>query len=352
MKGTPAAGRLRLCLHNWRRITDNPWVLQAVQGYRLKLYCLSFQATPPRPLRLSLQDKAYVREEVASLEDKGAVQKVAPTKGQFLSTVFVVLIKDGSQRPVVNLKPLNQFYSETALQDGGYADAPRSSGTGRLDGVSRSDGCIPVGSDSSRASKAPEVHVGEDSVRVSMLTVRVKQCPTSLYQDLETGNGSPEAEGNSKCNLHRRHASDGPGPTGAIKPTSRLCTTLTDAWFCHKLGEVGVDSQPTNPVPGFSSGFKIDDPLLARGQDQMAEERVQGNPELGSRVSPRLGKAPRQDDGNLSGRTPSCTTLSKSTVAKDPDIGCDWIVRDKCEPEPTGQVRAGSPRSRNGMAGR
>lgn len=42
---------------------------------------------------------------------KHAIVKVEPCPGQFISRLFLVAKKDGSFRPVVNLKPLNQFTS-------------------------------------------------------------------------------------------------------------------------------------------------------------------------------------------------------------------------------------------------
>ena len=41
--------------------------------------------------------------------EKGAIQKVVPTRGQFLSNLFLVEKKDGGNRPVINLKNLNKF---------------------------------------------------------------------------------------------------------------------------------------------------------------------------------------------------------------------------------------------------
>ena len=43
---------------------------------------------------------------------KGAVRKVTPCADQFLSQIFLVAKKDGSYRPVINLRPLNQFMQQ------------------------------------------------------------------------------------------------------------------------------------------------------------------------------------------------------------------------------------------------
>ena len=50
-----------------------------------------------------------VSEEIRKLSAKKAVLQVQLETGQFLSRLFLVPQKDSSQRPVINLKPLNQF---------------------------------------------------------------------------------------------------------------------------------------------------------------------------------------------------------------------------------------------------
>lgn len=50
-----------------------------------------------------------VTEEVCKLVTKGAIKAVPPLPNQFLSRIFVVPKRDGSYRPVINLRPLNQF---------------------------------------------------------------------------------------------------------------------------------------------------------------------------------------------------------------------------------------------------
>ena len=44
-----------------------------------------------------------------NLLNKGAVEEVYPQKDQFLSNIFIVKKKDDGNRPVINLKELNQY---------------------------------------------------------------------------------------------------------------------------------------------------------------------------------------------------------------------------------------------------
>jgi len=50
-----------------------------------------------------------MEEEVQGLLVKPAIVVVPPCKDQFISRLFLVQKKDGSHRPMINLKPLNGF---------------------------------------------------------------------------------------------------------------------------------------------------------------------------------------------------------------------------------------------------
>ena len=54
-------------------------------------------------------NSALITDDVEKLIRKRAISLVTPVAGQFLSHIFTVPKKDGSQRLVVNLRPLNRF---------------------------------------------------------------------------------------------------------------------------------------------------------------------------------------------------------------------------------------------------
>jgi len=103
----PTAGRLPHCIRSWQCITGNQWVLQAVNGYKLELVSPPVQGAPPLASGTGKAD--LIEEEVQKLLRKDAIKVVPNCHGQFLSRIFLVPKKDGSFRPVVNLRPLNRF---------------------------------------------------------------------------------------------------------------------------------------------------------------------------------------------------------------------------------------------------
>ncbi len=104
----PPTGRLKYLLPVWQWITQDPWVLQVILGYELELLSTPTQHSQVTHSRLTQVEQNIVDQEVQELLDKQAVHQMSTgdTPG-FISYLFVVSQKDGGNRPVVNLKPLN-----------------------------------------------------------------------------------------------------------------------------------------------------------------------------------------------------------------------------------------------------
>ena len=104
------AGRLAYHLSNWQVLTKDQWVLNTVQGYSMDFISEPHQGAPPHTPQYSSEQHQLIEEEVRALLQKGAVSKIQRgNQAGFYSNLFLVPQKDGGQRPVINLKPLNQF---------------------------------------------------------------------------------------------------------------------------------------------------------------------------------------------------------------------------------------------------
>ena len=92
------------------RVTSDRWVLSTVQGYQLEFLEEPFQWHKPHPPQFNQEHAQIIETEVSQLVENGVVVKVRhhPEEG-FHPTVFLVLKKEGGQRPVINLKELNKF---------------------------------------------------------------------------------------------------------------------------------------------------------------------------------------------------------------------------------------------------
>ena len=107
----PPTGRLQLLTRNWQLITQDPWVLENIQGHRLELIDTPVQCTAPEEPHLSPELEKCMAEEILKLVQKDAVSLVdhhSQTDG-FTSRMFLVPKKDGSYRPITDLRELNRF---------------------------------------------------------------------------------------------------------------------------------------------------------------------------------------------------------------------------------------------------
>lgn len=105
----PLAGRLKHFVTNWELVTKDPWVLSAISGYQICFTEHPYQNTQPN-MTFSVKDQELINKELEDLIQKQAIQFVPSNQGTgCVSTIFVIPKKGGGQRPVFNLKHLNQF---------------------------------------------------------------------------------------------------------------------------------------------------------------------------------------------------------------------------------------------------
>ena len=101
----PVGGRLR----NWEKLTQDQVILEAVSGFQVPFVEQPRQLTTPHKPRFSTVEEKNIMEEIQKMLQKNAIEKVQPEKDQFLSHSFLRPKKDGTNRPVFNLRSLNKF---------------------------------------------------------------------------------------------------------------------------------------------------------------------------------------------------------------------------------------------------
>ena len=113
------AGRIKEFKENWVLLTQDPWVLETVQGFQLPLLSQPFQTSVPSQLQLSLAQQELVSIEIPAMLGKQAI-RVVQSDQSFASQIFLVPKKDGCHRPVINLKALNKFIVEEHFKMEGF----------------------------------------------------------------------------------------------------------------------------------------------------------------------------------------------------------------------------------------
>ena len=103
------AGKLANHIAKWREITSVKWVLDCVQHCRIEFIRTPWQAHIPKELQCGATEGAIITASIADMLQKGAIVQTVHTAGEFLSNIFIRPKKDGSFRPIINLKGLNAF---------------------------------------------------------------------------------------------------------------------------------------------------------------------------------------------------------------------------------------------------
>ena len=111
------------------------------------------------------------------------------------------------------LEASQSLHSETTLQDGRSPCSQRFAAEGRLDGLGRPEGCLPVSADIGGIQEVSPLPMGQPTLPVSVHAVWVEQCSTDVHKDSETDHGTPEAERGTFDGVYRRHPSDGTVPS-------------------------------------------------------------------------------------------------------------------------------------------
>ena len=105
------AGRLKHFHEVWNRLSQDKWILQTIQGFRIPLLATPVQR-PCQPPAMSKEMSSILNAELCSLLSRGIVVRsgiASPTSQMFVSTVFTIPKKNGEHRLILNLKALNQY---------------------------------------------------------------------------------------------------------------------------------------------------------------------------------------------------------------------------------------------------
>lgn len=100
-------GRVKAFAANWERITQDPTILKMAIGCPIPFDHTPRQGSGFSP-RFSREQTLLISKEINDLLLKGAIVETQESQGQFVGHIFLREKKDGSQRPIFNLKQLNK----------------------------------------------------------------------------------------------------------------------------------------------------------------------------------------------------------------------------------------------------
>ena len=88
---TRVVGRLQLFQDNWKIVTRDQWVWEAVRGFPIPLTGQPHQGVRPTPPYFFTEQISLLQGEMQSLLDKGAIVPVPPEEKEgFYSSLFFI----------------------------------------------------------------------------------------------------------------------------------------------------------------------------------------------------------------------------------------------------------------------
>ena len=102
---------MRLFYDKWQQITSDPFILEAVRGYKLEFDETKMPPKRDKPFfqyKTSQPETASIDEEISSLLSKNVIEECAHEEGEFLSNIFTRPKKNGGVRLILDLSELNK----------------------------------------------------------------------------------------------------------------------------------------------------------------------------------------------------------------------------------------------------
>ena len=259
----PEGGRLRFFLDNWKKITNDQWVLSVIEeGYKLE-----FSGHPPQT---GIKQNSVQREnlniletEVEDLLRKDAVEMVPLQEINcvffFLQHIFPFSQEKRKDETCYQSETPKQVSSEDSFQDGHTVKSSQSSKAKRLGDITRSQRCVSTCADILEAQKVSPFLCKQKVLPIQSSMFWSNICTKGVYQN--SGSCSSTFKGTERKTsiLSRRLVSSEPNKEISVTRSSQMPDSFDFTRFYSEHREVQSRTIPDNNIHRgvVSSGPRI-----------------------------------------------------------------------------------------------
>ena len=154
-------------------LTQDQWVLQKVAGYQLELISVPYQTHMPHQIQTTTENATLITAKVVEL--LWAILETQLSPNSYLSQICLVEKKDGGQRPVINLKGLNQFLKQEHFKMEGLHLLPDLLQPGDW-----------MANNSSKLSNTSNLPLGREVSQIHLPTLQPDICTEVIHKAVET----------------------------------------------------------------------------------------------------------------------------------------------------------------------
>ena len=190
-------------------------------------------------------------------------------------------------RPVINLRPLNNFLRHEHFKMEGIHVVKDLLRQG--DWLTRIDlkdayFAIPIHTQDRKYL----ILVAEQVIPIHLPAFL---SPESVHEGTETSNSLPQEQGGAVCDLHRRHTVYAPRQGQAIRDHGYSSYTVGSSWVSCELHKVSTNTDPEARFPGICDRHTEEGALPSSRETAQADERCQSHSESPVSLSTAPGQA-------------------------------------------------------------
>ena len=131
-------------MHEWRRWTDDPIILDMIEHYHVEFDSSFFEFKQEKTFqhKFNAVESEIIGNEIHKLVSMGVLKEVQQDADQFLSPLFVRPKKNGEYRMILNLKGLNKYIPNHHFKMDTFEKNIEFNHKRRVYGISRSSSCV------------------------------------------------------------------------------------------------------------------------------------------------------------------------------------------------------------------
>ena len=308
------AGRLGHFLPNWRRITNDPTILETIQGYKLEFTSTPVQSTVRRPLQFSCSETEKIDLEISALLEKEALHVVKPGFRSVYKQ-FVFGTETGREiSPCDQSKGSEHIPSVRSFQNGGYPPSSRFTPASRLAGKDRPEGCVLRDSYLEESPEVPSVSLERHTSRVCVPSLWPGGCSEAFHLGYEAGCCSSSARRYPSDHLLGRsavHESIAGGPGAGYGNCALLAR---ESRVCCQFRQVMLRSNPAVGISRVSRQQSGYDSAPSRLQSGGNKSPLSLPASTSRRICPGVVSAHRETDGIHTGHISGSLALPISSA--------------------------------------
>ncbi|KAG2225102.1 hypothetical protein INT45_011784 [Circinella minor] len=316
----PVGGRLYFFSSSWFSLSSSPWIHRVIKDG----FSIPFHTAPPtfrhpfsnnqqqhQSTIVSPSTSQIIDNEISTLLKKNAIEKATSASG-FLSTLFMIPKKTGDLRPVLNLRPLNQYIPKRPFKIENNDTCLSNDTASRLGNEHRSPRRIFTHPCSQTLSTLPPFFLERSSVSVPDTLLWDVPVSNGIHQNSQTSSALGTTPRNTNIQLPRRSSGSSKIPRTSSSPyTKGIIKTFFSGFFGQRI-KISFISIPIYRSPWFSSQYQEHD--IINSTQEITRSSARGTKTLAlpynNHTSPVL--VHREGSGNYIGSV-TCSTIHPST---------------------------------------